>query len=247
MPSCVLLTSVRRQLSRKTCNGWAFTPRIPGASPRALTLNYGLRYDTTFGLFIASGHSQAFNPSLSTGLVNGIPHDYRKAFAPRIGIAQVLGSSGKTVLRAGFGLFYNDLAQNGWVNAFTAVNSFNLANGTSPAALIDPNYHTPYAIHATAGVQHALSANWMVGADYTLETGMHAYRRYGYEEADVYRTDNRSSYQGLSLRVQGNVGQRVHLTAHYTAGQGKYLGLRGRRTFRLRQRRLRSGEPFRPG
>jgi hypothetical protein len=26
------------------------------------------------------------------------------------------------VIRAGFGLFYNDLAQNGWVTAFQAVN-----------------------------------------------------------------------------------------------------------------------------
>ncbi len=197
-------------------DSWRLTPR--------LTVNYGLRYDTTFGLFTASGHSQSLNPSLSTGLVNGIPHDYRKALAPRIGLARVLGSSGKTVLRAGFGMFYNDLAQNGWVNAFTAVNSYNLANGTSPAALIDPNYHTPYAIHATAGVQHALSSNWMVSADYTLETGMHAYRSYGYDEADVYRTDNRSSYQGLSLRVQGNVGQRIHLTAHYTLAKANTWG-----------------------
>jgi carboxypeptidase family protein len=189
-----------------------------------LTVNYGLRYDTTFGLFIASGRNQSFNPALSAGLVNGIPHDYRKAFAPRLGIAQMLGSSGKTVLRAGFGLFYSDLAQNGWVNAFTAVNSYNLAHGTSPAALIDSNYRTPYAIHATAGVQHALSANWMIGADYTLETGMHAYRSYPYAGAAVYRTDNRSSYQGLALRVQGNVGQRVHLTAHYTLAKAQTWG-----------------------
>ena len=189
-----------------------------------LTVNYGLRYDTTFGLFMASSRNQSFNPALSTGLVPGIPQDYRKAFAPRLGIAQMLGSSGKTVVRAGFGMFYNDMAQNGWVNAFTAVNSYNLAHGTSPAALIDPNYHTPYAIHATAGVQQALSGTWIVSADYTLETGMHAYRSYGYAQANVYRTDNRSSYQGLSLRVQGNVGQHAHLTAHYTLAKASTWG-----------------------
>ena len=198
-------------------DSWRLTPR--------LTLNYGLRYDTTFGLFEASGRNQSFNPALSTGLVNGIPHDYRKAFAPRIGLAQVLGSSGKTVLRAGFGLFYNDLAQNGWVNAFTAVNSYNLANGTSPAALIDPNYHTPYAIHATAGIQHALSRNWMVSADYTLETGMHCVPQLSVRcRPTCTARDNRSSYQGLSLRVQGNVGQRVHLTAHYTLSKASTWG-----------------------
>ena len=197
-------------------DSWRVMPR--------LTLNYGLRYDTTIGLFEASGRNQSYNPALATGLVNGIPHDYRKAIAPRVGLAWMLGSSGNTVLRAGFGMFYDDLAQNGWVNAFTAVNSYNLANGTSPAALIDPNYHTPYAIHATAGIQHALSANWIFAADYTLETGMHAYRSYPYEEADLYRTDNRSTYQGVSFRVQGNIARRAHFTAHYTFSKAQTWG-----------------------
>jgi hypothetical protein len=191
-----------------------------------LTVNYGLRYDTTFGLFEASGRDQSYNPALSTGLVDGIPHDYRKAFAPRLGIAQTLGNSQKTVLRAGVGLYYNDLAQNGWVAAFQAVNNGTLS-GAYPApapALIDPNYHTPYALHATAGIQHAFSANWMISADYTHETGMHAYRNYAFPEADVYRSDNRSTYNALSLRVQGNVSRRVHFTAHYTLSKAETWG-----------------------
>jgi hypothetical protein len=189
-----------------------------------LTVNYGLRYDTTFGLFIASGHDQSFNPALSTGLVNGIPHDYRKAFAPRLGIAQALGESQKTVIRAGVGLYFNDLAQNGWVTAFQSVNAGSLMNGPTTPSLIDPNYHTPYALHATAGIQHALSANWILSADYTRETGMHAYRSYEYPDARVFRSDNRSAYDGLSLKVQGNVSRRVHLVAHYTLSSAKTWG-----------------------
>jgi len=94
----------------------------------------GLRYDTTFGLFVASGHDQAANPALAalqlsgSTLVSGIPHDYRKAFAPRVGIAYAPNASATTVFRAGAGLYYNDLAQNGWVDALTAVNDFNLQN-----------------------------------------------------------------------------------------------------------------------
>ena len=189
-----------------------------------LTINYGLRYDTTFGLFIAFGRDQSFNPALSTGLVNGIPHDYHKAFAPRLGIAQALGASRRTVLRAGVGLYFNDLAQNGWVKAFQSVDAGSLLSGPTSPSLIDPDYHTPYALHATAGVQHALSAHWMIGADWTHETGMHGYRSYGYAEATVFRSDNRSSYDGLSLRVQGNVGHRVHLTAHYTLAKAQTWG-----------------------
>jgi Carboxypeptidase regulatory-like domain/TonB dependent receptor len=190
----------------------------------SLTINYGIRYDTTFGLFIASGHDQSFNPALSTGLVGGIPHDYRKAVGPRVGIAQTFGSSRKTVLRAGVGLYFNDLAQNGWVTAFQSVNAGSIANGPTAPSLIDPNYHTPYALHATAGIQHELSSDWMVSADWTHETGMHGYRNYPFEEAAVFRTDNRSSYDGVSFRVQGNVTRRVHLVAHYTLAKAQTWG-----------------------
>jgi Carboxypeptidase regulatory-like domain/TonB dependent receptor-like, beta-barrel len=198
-------------------DSWRATPH--------LTINYGLRYDTTFGLFLASGHDQSANPALGgNGIVSGIPHDYRKAFAPRLGVAYSLGHSGNTVLRGGTGLYFNDLAQNGWVEAFTAVNGGNLAHGSGPAALIDSNYHTPYALHATAGMQHAFNANWILSADYTLETGMHGYRRYDFPSVSVFRTDNRSSYQALALHLQGNVRRRLNLIANYTLSSAKTWG-----------------------
>jgi hypothetical protein len=191
---------------------------------RHLTVNYGLRYQTTFGLFIASGRSQAENPSYpllpSLGFPLSTPHDDRKQFGPRIGIAYAPGSTGKTVLRAGFGLFYNDLAQNGWATAFQAVNG-----GLNPAAaLIDPNYKTPYALHATAGLQHAFSANWSLSADYTHEEGDHAYRAYPFASALVFRSDNRSSYNAFMLHLQGNVTRRFNLTAHYTLAHAQTWG-----------------------
>ena len=190
-----------------------------------LTIDYGLRYDTTYGLFIASGHSQSLNPALiGNGIISGIPHDYRKAFAPRLGFAYAPGGSSTTVFRGGVGLYFNDLAQNGWVEAFTAVNPGNLANGTSSPSLIDPNYHTPYALHATGGVQHAFNANWTLSADYTLETGMHGYRRYDYPNVSIFRTDNRSSYKALMFHLQGNVAKRLNLVANYTLSSAKTWG-----------------------
>jgi len=198
-------------------DSWRVTPRF--------TINYGLRYDTTFGLFIASGRDQRANPALAgNGIISGIPHDYRKAFAPRLGVAYGLGHSGNTVLRGGAGLYFNDLAQNGWVQAFTAVNAGNLRHGTSPASLIDPNYHTPYALHATAGVQHAFNANWILSADYTLETGMHGYRRYNFPNVSVFRTDNRSSYKALAVHLQGNISRRLNLVSNYTLASAKTWG-----------------------
>lgn len=199
-------------------DSWRITPRF--------TLNYGLRYDTTFGLFVASGHDQSLNAALAgNGIITGIPHDYRKAFAPRVGFAYGLGSSGNTVIRAGAGLYFSDLAQNGWVEAFNAVNNFNILNAVGPPSLIDPNYHTPYALHATAGIQHAFNANWNLSADWTLETGMHGYRRYDYPSGiSVFRSDNRSSYNALAVHLQGNVAKRLSLIANYALSSAKTWG-----------------------
>ena len=239
-------------------DSWRITPR--------LTLNYGLRYDTTFGLFIASGRSQLENPALLTVEAlrvplfqhSGEPHDYRRAVAPRLGIAYAPGPSGSTVIRAGIGLYYNDLAQNGWVSAFQAVNQPagvctkpgdagclpGSANGGA-GALIDPAYKTPYALHATAGVEHAFHAQWMISAGWTHETGVHSYARYQYQagytlfsplyasdataqqqnvpDIAVFRSDNRSRYDALSVRLQGNV-KRFALVTHYTLASAKTWG-----------------------
>ena len=231
---------------------------------RSLTVNYGLRWDTTFGLFEASGRNQYANPAFSTmralqiPLVNGIPHDYRKAFAPRLGIAWSPGKE-NLVVRAGVGLYWNDLAQNGWVTAFRAVNEppqpclqpgdagcLPGAAAGGSGALIDPNYHTPYALHASAGAQYAFSPNWTLSGDYIRETGMHAYRAYDYiagyslfsplypqdpvsQQANVadiqlYKTDNRSAYNALAIHLQGNFSPWFNLTANYTLASAKTWG-----------------------
>ena len=239
-------------------DSWRITPR--------LTLNYGLRYDTTFGLFTASGRSQLDNPALLTVEAlqiplfqhPGAPHDYRRAFGPRLGVAYAPGQSRNTVIRAGFGLFYNDLAQNGWVTAFQAVNAppAPCAGPGDPGclpgdafggagALIDPAYKTPYALHATAGVQHAFNSRWTLGADWTHEEGVHSYRRYQYQagytlfsplfasdtatqqqnvpDLSVFRSDNRSRYDGLSVHLQANVS-RFNLVLNYTLSSAETWG-----------------------
>jgi hypothetical protein len=215
-----------------------------------LTVNYGLRYDTSFGLFTASGRSPLDNPAFLTLKALGIPlesrapHDYRHAFAPRLGIAYALGPANETVLRAGFGMYYNDLAQNGWVTAFQAVNSPagpcvapsdpGCLTAASQGALIDGRYRTPYAIHSTAGIEHAFNARWLVSADYTHEQGNHGYRRYDFMSgvnlpADapniaLFKSDNRSSYNGLSIHLQGSVSRRFNLIAHYTLAKAQTWG-----------------------
>jgi len=220
-------------------DSWRATPH--------LTLNYGLRWQTTFGLFDASGQSQRANPAFSLlpslGYPEAVPHDYRKQFGPRVGLAYSPGQSGKTVIRAGFGLYYNDLAQNGWAAALQSVNPDSVA----PPSLIDPNYRTPYAIHITAGAEHAISSRWTASADYTHEQGNHGYRAYPYDTATLFRSDNRSSYNALMLRIQGNMSQRFSLVANYTLAQAQTWGCILGETFDYVNGVCDPGNAFAPG
>lgn len=236
---------------------------------RHVTLNFGLRYQTTFGLFTAFGRNQADNPAYRTlqalQIPVSLPHDDHRQFAPRIGLAYSPDDSGKTVLRAGFGMFYNDLAQNGWATAFQAVNAApapcvdpvqnpggsentGCISGHSSAGvgnLIDGRYKTPYAIHATGGVQRALNQHWTLSADYTHEEGNHSYRAYSFTggvnlftpllasadpaqslyvpDLNLFKSDNRSSYNALMLAAQGNA-RRFSLIAHYTLSHAQTWG-----------------------
>jgi Carboxypeptidase regulatory-like domain len=241
--------------------------------PHRITLNYGLRYSTTYGLFNGSGRTQVENPgyvtlaALGIPLVHGAPQDDRKQIAPRIGLAYAPGSNGTTVLRGGFGLYFNDLAQNGWATAFQAVNTppgpcvdpvanpggtenagcVPGASAGGSASIIDPGYKTPYAIHFSGGMQHAFTRNWSLSADYVHEQGNHAYRGYSYtagvnlftpqfpvsdttHQADyvpninVFHSDNRSSYNGLLVHFQGNLGRQFNLIANYTFSKAQTWG-----------------------
>ncbi len=252
--------SVRR-LGLYAMDSWRVTPNF--------TVTYGMRWDTTFGLFQGSGVNQNFNPAVQTiralqlPLATGIPHDYRHAFAPRLGIAWSPDRIEDLVVRAGVGLYYNDLAQNGWVEAFQAVNTPSAFQpchapgdpGCLPGSafggtgsVIDPNYHTPYALHASGGVQYAFGAGkkWTTSADFVLETAMHTYRRYNYvsgftlssplfapdqatqmanvPDISVFKSDNRSSYKALFLQLRGNISRRFNLTANYVVSRANTWG-----------------------
>ena len=111
-------------------DSWKIRPNV--------TLNYGLRWELNTPIADISKHVQTFRPGqVSTvypcedtantdcssmtpvgllvpgdkGVPNGLTQTYYKAFAPRIGIAWSPGTSGKTSIRAGWGLFYNPIEQ----------------------------------------------------------------------------------------------------------------------------------------
>ncbi len=110
-------------------DSWKIKPNV--------TLNYGLRWELNTPLADKAQHVETFRPGQSStvypcggpdtncstqdavglvvpgdpGVPAGMTQTYYKAFAPRIGIAWSPGSSGKTSIRAGWGLFYNPVEQ----------------------------------------------------------------------------------------------------------------------------------------
>jgi hypothetical protein len=119
----------------------------------------------------------------------------------------------------------------------------------STGNLLGSAYKTPYAIHITGGAQHAFNEHWLVSADYTHEQGNHGYRafpntsgtnlftplisaadpNYATDQIDVvpninvFRSDNRSSYNALMFHIQGNT-HRFSLVANYQLSKAQTWG-----------------------
>jgi hypothetical protein len=65
-------------------------------------------------------------------------------------------------------------------------------------AIIDPNYHSPYSIQASAGLEHAFTKTWRLNINYVHEQGVHQYRRYEYTAQDPVAAPNGT----LAVRTQ---------------------------------------------
>lgn len=138
-----------------------------------LTLSYGLRFESQ----------------------NDI-HDHAD-FAPRVGIAWGIGGKGnkqpKTILRAGFGIFYDRFGQNLVIQA-EQLNGFNQTqfiiqnpaffnpNGAPPSLgtpststvyRIAPDLRAPYVIQSAFGVERQLTKNMTLTVNYLSSRGLH--------------------------------------------------------------------------
>ncbi|MEI9812090.1 MAG: TonB-dependent receptor [Acidobacteriota bacterium] len=185
---------------------------------RNLNVNVGLRYEfnshlTDTGnrlsnmqqdrLVIASDDQGRINPdaqallsqipvpwitSKDAGYTNSLLRPGLVRLAPRFGLAWTPGGSGKTVIRSGFGLFFNQwaysvqtaLMQNLPFYFAKSVNTaadtprplafnnilLNNANGTIGGGGMDQNYRSEYAESWTFSIQQAIHRDWVLEASY---------------------------------------------------------------------------------
>ena len=132
-----------------------------------LTLNYGVRYDVEISPLFAPATAINAAAEKVLGVVEGIPRDYNNV-APRIGLAWDPVGDGKTVIRAGYGLFYDHPLLATAFDAVTADGGRSvqlLSTGGTPSAcgLVTPDcangLDTPANLNGSSIFQGVLNVN----------------------------------------------------------------------------------------
>ena len=165
-------------------------------------MNLGLRYEYITVPIVSRAQQYDSLASLPGFLVFKKPSPTPHDFAPRIGLAYSPGKSGKTSIRAGFGMsydqFYNNLSINAKPPFYQQTKDVPNLDGTTPNFLksggltgavpppatnvADARAQTssytydqirPYSINWTFGVQHVFANNYTFEARYTGTRGVH--------------------------------------------------------------------------
>jgi outer membrane receptor protein involved in Fe transport len=172
-----------------------------------LTLNFGLRWDY-FGVIGAKNHAFSLL-NQATGLVETASQLYPKDlnnFSPRISLAYDLTGKGHTVVRAGWGVFYDAFSQDFFLGQLPW-NTFNPG----------PAYND---LQFTYGVVDQILKNQQVYTGYLS----------GFEGGDVFTVSQkmRTPYvQNYNVNIE-------HQFSNAVALQIAYVGSAGRKLFRYR-------------
>jgi len=152
--SSIVLGNPKRQVF---VNTFALSAQDSWQVTRRLSFDYGLRYDYEGPVHSNNPDLSIFDPSQTTGLAvagQQVPNIYQKFWggaSPRAGFAIQLDNSAKTVLRGGFGLYYDSiymksvLQNNGVQNisvfgpGLNPAGSSQVAQATGNSVVVAPN------------------------------------------------------------------------------------------------------------
>jgi len=221
-----------------------------------LTLNLGLRYDVEIGVLsnVPYGSNGDFLVSEPRSPYFGEPdqlQDDKNNWAPRIGFAYDVGGQGDTVIRGGWGIFYDKIVANATLFTlidFVGVRGVSIENPTfSPTNLpsfdelfdiagfplpfdpiIVPGYQIPKSQQFSIGFSHQITPTLAFDADYIRSDGDQRGKRSDLNERTV-PGDNASRLfapeRNGRLRVVESIGEDTY--------DGLQLSLRKRFTDRV--------------
>ena len=134
----IVLGNAKRQVF---VNTFALSAQDTWQVTKKLSFNYGLRYDYEGPVHSEKQDLSVFDPSATGGLaVAGaqVPNIYQKFWggaSPRAGFALQVGASGKSVLRGGFGLYYDSIYMKSVLQNNGAQNISVFGPGQNPAGV----------------------------------------------------------------------------------------------------------------
>ena len=216
-----------------------------------LTLTYGLRWDVNPAPHGRNGTvlyaaNQTDNPGTLAFAAPGTPlwKTTYANLAPRIGVAYKLSEQGSTVIRGGFGVFY-DLPAGTISNVVilspnvvvgpALVATFPADPSTIPIPplttngpfsnimVADPHLELPYTLQWNVAIEHALGARQAVTASYIGADGRRLLRQDRifnasptYPLVQVNRNTATSNYNALQLQYQRHLSRGLQAIGSYT-------------------------------
>lgn len=240
-----ILRPVYRNFSAFAQDTWRLSPR--------LTLTYGIRYEVNPSPSEQNGHLPPTVLNLSTPSALALAPSGTRLYgtswnniAPRVRFAFQPSESGRTVVRGGFGVFY-DLGYNFAGSALSTgiypfARTLNLTSVTftSPAFAVQPppvstnppyprvfayseGFQLPYTLEYNGAVEQGFGNNDSVSVSYVGASGrrlgrVESWRRVNpsFPRIDLVRDDGVSNYNALQIEYKRRFFHHLQALASYT-------------------------------
>jgi hypothetical protein len=198
-------------------NSFAYYGQDTWQATRKLSLNYGLRFDYEGPVHTGLTNLSVFDPSLAGGLAvvgQDAPDLYSKfwgGYSPRVGFSYQVGSSTKTVLRGGYGLYYDSIYMK------SILEDENLQTGANFGPQLNP------AGSSQVAEASALNAVIQNGVPF-FETYAQALAGAGITSISTFDKNFRPAYtQTYDLNIEQKVGPSMMWQLGYVGTKGTHL------------------------